>query len=51
MNDILLVVVILISLFILREAIRMIIETRRRYYNDEIRRRYYNDYIKRKKNK
>ncbi len=41
MNEILLVVVILISLFILRETIRTIIETRRRYYND---------YIKRKRN-
>ena len=41
MNEILLVVVILISLFILRETIRTIIETRRRYYND---------YMKRKRN-
>ena len=51
MNEILLIVVILISLFILRETIRTIIETRRRYYNDEIRHRYYNDYMKRKRKK
>jgi hypothetical protein len=39
MNEILLVVVILISLFILRETIRTIIETRRRYYNDYMKRK------------
>ena len=42
MDNILLVAVILLSLFILGVSIHTIIETRRRYYND---------YLKRKRNK
>ena len=37
MNDILLIAVTLISLFILGVAIQTIIETRRRYYNQRKR--------------
>ena len=42
MDNILLVAVILLSLFVLGVSIHTIIETRRRYYND---------YLKRKRNK
>ena len=39
MDNILLVAVILLSLFILGVSIHTIIETRRRYYNDYIKRK------------
>ena len=51
MNTILLVITVLLTLITLGMAISTILETRRRYHNDETRRRYYDDYIKRKRSK